>query len=328
MKVLLTGATGFLGAHVVEALLAAGHEVRALVRRSSDTTRLQARGVALSVGALDAGEGLDEALAGVEAVAHLAGGGKVRRTRDIYAGNVDTTEHLLAAVARRAPDLARFVHVSSLAAHGPSPDGRPRDPDAPPAPVTHYGRAKAQAEAAVLARRDTFPVTIIRPPAVYGPGDTRMLGLYRVIDRLGVAPLPGRDHTASLIYGPDCAAAIVAALADRRPVSGRAYFVEDGAPRAQAEIGRLIGAALGRSVRLVPVPGVALTLLGALNDGLGRLTGRAVALGRDKVRDLAQPHWICSAAPIRAELGWAPTVAFPEGAQRTARWYRERGWLG
>ena len=168
MKILLTGATGFLGTRVAVQLRDAGHDVRALVRKTSDTRALVAMGAELAMGALDRGEGIDAAARGVDAVVHLAGGGKVRTIAEMYAGNLGTTEHLLRAwdASGASPRGARFVLVSSLAAHGPSDDGAPRDPDEAPRPRSHYGKSKAAAEAAVLARQHDFPVTIVRPPVV------------------------------------------------------------------------------------------------------------------------------------------------------------------
>lgn len=326
MKILITGATGFLGSLLVDRLLADEHTVVALVRATSNTETLEARGVETKVASLSDGSGLAAAVADVDAIAHLAGGGKVKRTEDFYAQNVDTTEHLLAAVEKARPGLKRFVHVSSLSGHGPSPDGTPRDPDALCMPVSHYGRSKARAERAVLSRKNKFPVTVVRPPAVYGPGDTRMVDLFKTIQKLGTMPLLG-DHRLSMVWGPDCADAIARCLVAPDGTSGRAYFVEDGNTYTHADLGRHIAAALGTEVRTVRVPGAIMTLIGAVNEAQARVRGIAVPLTRDKVSDMKQRFWICSSERTQRELGWAPTMQFGQGAAVTAQWYRRHGWL-
>ena len=327
MKILLTGATGFLGGRVAALLRESGHDLRALVRKSSDTRALAALGAETAEGALDSGVGVEAATRGVDAVVHLAGGGKVRTIAEMYSGNLGTTEHLLRAwdASGAAARGARFVLISSLAAHGPSPDGAPRDPDEAPRPCSHYGKSKAAAEAAVLARAGDFPVTIVRPPGVYGPGDTRMLSLFRAALR-GFVPTVGQGHTASFIFVEDCARAIALSATVPTP-SGRAYFVEDGHIYTQETLMRYIGDAVGTRPRVVRVPGWCLMGLGALSELWGLVTRRATPINRDKIRDVLRRHWVCESARTRAELGWTPTIALAEGTRLTAEGYRAAGWL-
>ncbi len=325
MRVLVTGATGFLGNVLVDRLIADGLAPVALVRASSRTDRLEGRGVPCRVADLHSGEGVEEALRDVDAVVHAAGGGHVLDVSAIHADTTETTATLLSAVATTNPALKRFVLVSSLAAHGPSPSGRARDASESPRPITHYGRSKAAAEAAVLACADQFPVTIARPSAIYGPGDWRMAPLYRAAER-GWVPLPASSRTASMVHVRDCASAI-SAMVSQDHASGRIYFVDDGAPLETAVMARIIGDAVGRRVRVLRVPGWALRVAGVVSEGVGRLRGRAVLFHRDKVRELLQPHWICDSTPLREELGWRPEVTFEEGALETAADYRTQGLL-
>ena len=326
MRVLVTGAAGFLGVALIDRLKRDGADPIAMVRASSRTSALEQRGVPTRVADLTSGEGVAAAVADVDAVVHAAGGGHVLDVASIHANNTGTTRTLLEAIATSNPNLKRFVLVSSLAAHGPSPDGAPRDPGSPPTPITHYGRAKAAAEAVTLDHKERFPVTIVRPPSVYGPGDWRMLPLYRAAAR-GWIPLPGPSRSASMIHVRDCVAALSAAATTPHP-SGRIYFVEDGTPQATDAMARRIGRAVGRDrVRVVRIPAAVLRIVGALSEGVGRLRRRPVLLHRDKVRDLLQPHWVCDAASLRADLGWRPEVTFEDGVQETAASYRAEGLL-
>jgi nucleoside-diphosphate-sugar epimerase len=322
--VLVTGATGFLGGHLVDALVARGARVRALVRRTSDTTALRAHGVELFEGGFEDDAGLHLAAAGVEYVVHAAGGGKVGSVAQFYAQNRDTTVALAQAVLREAPRLQRFVLVSSAAAAGGAEPGRPATEDDPPHPGSHYGKAKLEAERQLLALRERLPVTILRPPAVYGPGDTRMLPLFRAIKR-GLMPRLGGGVT-SMLYASDCVDAILLTLTQPHPV-GRIYFLADGEIYDHARIGHAIAAAFGVDPLAVPVPARLLRAVGAAAEAYAKVSGRAVALTRDKVQDLLQPSWLVSAALARSELGFAPQVQLEAGAKVTADWYLQAGWI-
>ena len=227
MRVLLTGGSGFVGSYVAEQLSELGHTVRALVRPASDRRVLEkVRGLEFVIGAVEKADTLGDAVRGCDAVVHVAGLVKARTPQEFFAVNTDGSKNLLEA-AIAAGTVRRFVQVSSLAAIGPSKDGQPVADGARPGPVTHYGRSKLAGELAVLGAADKIPVTVIRPPLVYGPRDRETLAFFTAIEK-GTLPILGDGgNTLSVIYGPDCAAAIVAAALSDGP-SGKAYFVEDG----------------------------------------------------------------------------------------------------
>ncbi|UQA62905.1 NAD-dependent epimerase/dehydratase family protein [Polyangium aurulentum] len=324
MRVLVTGATGFLGAHLVEALLERGHEVRALVRQKSDTRHLARPGVELLRGSLAPAEGLGEAVEGAEAILHCAGGGRVSTTRELYRQNADTTRNLLdAALAARARPRS-FVLVSSLSARGPTPDAAPLPAGSPDCPVSHYGKSKREAERATLLQSREMRVAVVRPPAIYGPRDDRWLGMFRAARR-GWVPVVSPGLT-SIVYGPDCARALCALVECDSP-SGRIYTVDDGEARSWGELGTLIGATLGKSPRAFAVPQALLAAAGLAGEAMARLRGRPSFLSLDKVRDARGPHWVCDSEAIGRDTGWAHRTSFAEGAEATARWYRDQGLL-
>ena len=327
MRMLLTGGSGFVGSHVAERLSELGHTVRALVRPSSDKRALEkVGGLELVTGAVENRASLDDAVKGCDAVVHVAGLVKARSSKEFFDVNAEGTKNLLdAAIA--AGSVRRFVQVSSLAAIGPSFDGSPVADDASAHPVNHYGRSKLAGELAVLGAAERIPVTVIRPPLVYGPRDRETLAFFTSI-RHGALPIVGDGrNTLSVVYGPDCAAAIVAAALSDGP-SGKAYFVEDGAVYVWREALEDVERALGKRAFLRKgVPVWTLKVAAAASQTWGKITNTAHMLTLDKVNELEQRHWVCSGEGARRDLKWAPQVQWPEGVQLTAEWYRREGWL-
>lgn len=320
MRVLLTGATGFLGEHLVRACLERGWFVRAFARATSKTEKLEARGVEVVRGSLERTEDLVEPAGDVDAIVHAAGGGMSRDPRDIYRANTDTTRTILNAAPTR---LKRFVLVSSLAAHGPS-NSRPSVESDPPRPRSHYGKSKLAAERIALRFADRFPVTALRPPALYGAGEHRMVELFRAARR-GVLPMVHPEGRLSMLHGADCADAIVRALDVEHP-SGT-YFVAERRIYTRREMAQCIGAAVGSQVRLIPLPAVALHGIAALAESIAAVRGKPLVLSRDKARDAAQRDQTCDPSKAMAALGWTPQRTFEEGAREAHDDYVARGWL-
>jgi nucleoside-diphosphate-sugar epimerase len=328
LRVLVTGASGFLGSHVAEQLAEAGHEVVALVRKSSNRKFLTTLpNVTFTYGAVEDPGAVDAATQGVDAVIHAAGLVKARSPREFDAINVEGTQNLLAAAKKNAPGLKRFVFVSSLAAVGPSLDGVPVTLDCAPAPVTHYGRSKLRAEQAVLAAKDELPVTVIRPPMIYGPRDNETFAFFQTVSRRVLPYLGDGKNTLSIVYVADAASACVRAIFADVP-SGSLYFVEDGKVYVWREMLAELEKVLERRAFLrVPIPLFVLRGAAVASEGYGRIRGKAMMLTRDKINELSAPHWVCDSQKTRSELGWAPQVEWTEGARRAADWYRQEGWL-
>ena len=327
MKVLVTGASGFLGSHIAEQLTKEGHEVRALVRKSSKRDFLERLGkVEFAYGSVEDAEKVAEAVKGVDAIIHSAGLVKARSPAEFRRTNVDGTRNMVEAAKAHAPNLKRFVFVSSLTVAGPSLDGKPLDGDAG-GPLTHYARSKLDAERIVLAAKDALPVTILRPSIIYGPRDQETLVFFKSV-KTGVLPTVGKgDTTMSMIFGADCAAACVKAITANVP-SGSTYFVDDGEPYPFRTLIEGVEAAMGKRAFLrfnIPMPVV---WLAAVSSELyGKLSNKAVMLNRDKTNEIRQPHWVCSSVRTRKDLQWEPQVHLREGMAIAARWYEDNGWL-
>jgi nucleoside-diphosphate-sugar epimerase len=322
MRVLVTGGTGFVGSHLIDALLGAGDTVTALVRSPQKAGGLAAQGVRIVPGDLGDAAALREAARDQEVVYHCAGLVAARDEAGFLAINRDGTARVLAAAGEVSN--ARFVLISSLAAAGPSPRGERRKGDEPPQPVTAYGRSKLAGEQVVRAGK--LPWTIVRPPGVYGPRDAEFLRVFKAV-RLGWIPVFGDgEQQLSLVYAPDLAGAL-AALGRSPGGSGGIFYPCHPEVITSAELGRAIGRAMGRAVRIIGLPRwVARATLGVTATA-ARLTGRTTLLTPDKANEFFAPAWTADPAPLSATTGWHATHALDSGAMATAAWYRAAGWL-
>lgn len=330
-RALVTGATGFIGARLVRALLARGDEVTALVRASSDRSQLEPLGVRFAVGDVTDADSLRAPAAGADVVFHLAAMLKQPWDPGFLTTNADGVGHVAdACAAAEVPPV--LVAVSSIAAAGPARQSRPLREDDPPHPVSQYGDAKLRGERAAIERAGRVPVTIVRPPIVFGEGDRTALPMFKAVAR-GVHPVPSGDPTTSMIHVDDLAAALAAAAergervpADATPGAGIYYAAAEEIP-AFSEVGRMIAAGLERSVRMVPAPAAFTHVLGAAVEAVARLRGKAGILSRDKAREATAGSWACTAAKARRDLDFTPARPLAERLHQTARWYREQGWL-
>ncbi len=328
MTILVTGATGFLGSHIAEQLSQAGRPVRALVRKTSDTQFLSTlKNVELFYGSVDDAESCERATEGVTGIIHAAGLVKAKSSEEFRLVNSEGTENLLRG-ARKAGSVRRFVFVSSQATGGPSDSaGTPVRVGEESAPVTAYGRSKLAAEKILLAYKKEVPITILRPPAIYGPRDREILIFFKAV-KGGILPLTNPlDAKYSMIYGPDCAAACILAL-NAKTESGLTLFLDDGAPISFREMIERVEVALGKKAWLrLPLPQIVVQGAAALTQAYGKITNQAVMLTLDKCRELHAPGWVCDGSEAREILGWEPQVQFAEGVKLTADWYRAEGWL-
>lgn len=328
MTILVTGATGFLGSHVAEQLSKAGRPVRALVRKSSNKKFLETlKNIEFVYGSVDDAESCIEATKGVTGIIHSAGLVKARSSEEFRRVNTEGTENLLIG-AQKAGSVKRFVFVSSQATAGPSDaSGTPVRVGQETAPVTAYGRSKLAAERILLAAKSSVPITILRPPAIYGPRDHEILIFFKAV-RNGILPLTNPlDAKYSMIYGPDCAAACIRAL-DADVESGTVLFVDDGQPVTFREMIERVEIAVGKKawVRL-PLPHALVKGAAAVTELYGKATNQAVMLTRDKCNELHASGWVCDGSEAQKVLSWHPQVQFAEGVKLTAAWYRQEGWL-
>lgn len=322
----MTGGTGFVGSHLVEALLAKGHEVTCLVRDPGRVRWLAGLPVRLVRGDCSIPDSLPPAVEGASVVYHVAGLTKARRAREYYDVNHAGTRNLLEACARREGKINTFILVSSLAAAGPSPDGRPVRHTDPPRPVSDYGRSKLLAEAETLRYRDRFPVVILRPSAVYGPRDRDVFELFRWAAKGLTLEIGGGERFIQPCHVQDLVAALLRA-AERHRRNGAVYFVAEERVYSWREFMAVLLSSGGVTARRIVVPMPLAYLVGLLSEAASLFTGRPALTNRQKVREAVQTYWTCDLENIERDLGFRAAWPLDRGLAMTWSWYRENGWL-
>lgn len=322
MRALVTGATGFVGSHLVDRLLASGSSVSALVRDPAKAGSLARQGVRLIVGDLSDRAALVKACAGQDVIYHLAGAIAAHHEAEFMAVNRDGAARL--AEAAEAASVRRFLLVSSLAAGGPSEPNRPLVGTEPPHPVTSYGRSKLAGESVV--RASNLDWTIVRAPAVYGPKDRELLRVFRAA-ALGIAPvLGGGSQQLSLVFGPDLAAALIEAGTSAATSRGVLYASHPERLTSR-QLVETIGAAIGKRLLVIPIPAPLGRAMLVLTEAAARLTGRPTVLSRDKGNELFQAAWLCDSSRLTELTGWRAEHDLAVGARLTFEWYRREKWL-
>jgi nucleoside-diphosphate-sugar epimerase len=322
-RVLVTGASGFVGSHVCDRLVETGWQVRCLVRATSSRRWLEHLPVEYALGDVSSESNLDEACRGCDAVVHAAGVTNAVRKEDYFEINARGTERLWRAAERSG--VKRFLLVSSLAAAGPSRTATPQDETAEPHPVSAYGRSKLGAEQIVLGSTGSLEPVVVRPPAVYGPRDPDILTLVLAAKR-GVMPLPlsGRREMV-MVYAIDLAEGIRLALEKSPP--GGLFFLTDGRVHTAPEIAEAIGLALGRSVRTLAVPKFIWWLAALGGEGANRILKISAPINLDRFKQLLSDGWTASDSRARRELDYHSHFEVARGMEETIRWYRSVGWI-
>lgn len=303
----VTGATGFIGRHVVIALRRHGWEVRALVRRHPAGLLSPNHRLEVVLGDLSDQQALEKLVDGAAAIVHLGGVVKALRRDEFYVANEGGTERLLRAAAS-AP-TATLVHVSSLAAREPH--------------LSPYCGSKRQAELKLTALAGERVWTILRPPAVYGPGDLEILPLFKAA-KLGLVPYPAVPGSAfSLIHVADLADAIVACLQRSGPQQAT-FEVDDGLPGGYRwpDVLGALGGAVGRKAAGVRLPRSVLAVLARANGLLARTGGAARILSPHKVAEIYWPDWVAHGARLQEVTDWHPAFDAWSGFRDTAKWYK------
>lgn len=331
MKILITGASGFIGSFIVEEALRRGFETWAAVRRSSSREYLRDERIKFIELNLSSKEELVEQLRGkdFDYVVHAAGVTKCLHKEDFRRINTEGTKNLADALLELQMPLKRFVFVSSLSIFGAIREQQPyeeiRESDTPQ-PNTEYGRSKLAAEQYLEQLRNRLPYIILRPTGVYGPREKDYFVMAKSIKQHSDFAVGYRRQDITFVYVSDVVQAIFLAL--DAPQVGRKYFLSDGEVYQSTTFSNLIHEELGRPWWIrITAPEWVLRIITFFGEYTSRLTGKVSVLNKDKYNILRQRNWRCDIQPAIDELGYQPTVKLAEGVKRTIKWYKDNGWL-
>lgn len=322
MRVLLTGATGFVGSHVVPELIRKGHEVLALVRSTSQYRALQEKKVELVFGSLSDAKLASLKLPPIDAVIHVGGIIKAKNPEEFYQTNAEGTRALLEAVSLKP--IQNFVYVSSISARGPVLDNLDASPDRP---VSHYGKSKLRAEAIVSEPSWKFPRVIIRPPIVYGPGDRETLAFFKMF-KLGYFPMMrGGERKTSFIFVEDLARILVKAVETPLPKLGTLYPDDGNRGYSWQEVIQIAESLYGHKIKRIGLPLWAVAAGARFNEYSSKMFGHTPMFSWDKYQEMKQVSWICDSRELRELFPIESYTDLKTGFTIADKWYRNRGWL-
>ena len=326
MKILLTGASGFVGSHILDSLCARGLATVLLLRPTSNKQFIASHlpDVELRSGSIGDPESLRQAMAGITHVIHCAGATRASRVSGFYEVNQGGTRNVVAAVNGQAGRVQRLVHISSLAAAGPALPEAPAREDAPPHPISEYGKSKLAGELEVSNHCQAAYV-ILRPPAVYGPRDAEFLRLFKAVKN-HVLPKPGTAQTLSLVFVKDLAEAVVTCL-QHPAAAGKTYFVAARETVTARRMADEIAAQMKVWTVPLPLPTALLWPICLAQEVMSRLTGKPSVLSLQKFAELRAPGWVCDPTRLEQETGYACATTLKPGITAALAWYRQQHWL-
>ncbi len=322
--VLVTGANGFIGARLCRQLAADGYAIRILCRKTSDLSLLKDIQYTKSIGDITNPESLIPAVIGVDYIIHSAGLIKAKNQAAYFRVNQTGTANLLNAVKNNNLGLEKFVLISSVAAAGPA-DQIPRKETDRCQPLTTYGRSKLAGEDAARPFFDLIPITILRPPAVYGPGDKAILTLFDLANK-GFKPyMAGGNNRIQMVYVDDLCRAIQIGMESDKS-RGQTYFIADSQAYSVRELLNIMGQLLGKKGIGIYIPLWLLRIIALLSEGFFRMIGQTPLFSREKVRELTA-NWLLDVSHARDQIGFETEFDFISGATEAIAWYRKEGWL-
>lgn len=321
---LVTGANGFVGSRLCRRLIDDGYHVIAGIRKGCDDSLINDLKIERRYGDITLPETLPGMVKDIDHIVHNAGLVKAKSIEQFAKVNQEGTKNILHAAEQNAK-LKKFIYISSLAAAGPSKKGKPLTEDIPGHPITAYGRSKMAGEAETLLFKDKINVAIIRPPAIYGPGDIEMFSFFRTLNNRIKPYLGNWNRRIQLVHVDDLCYGVSLAL-KARTESGAIYFIAESQSYKYSELVDHLQKAVGRSALPLYIPGFHLELLAFLSENIMKALGRSPMFTMEKAREILD-NWEVSVEKAERELGYKSQIAFPEGARHTFYWYRDEGWL-
>ncbi|MBN1621644.1 MAG: NAD-dependent epimerase/dehydratase family protein [Endomicrobiales bacterium] len=324
MKILVTGANGFVGSHIVESLLEKGHKVACLVRKTSNLNWLKDKQIEYKYGDIIEPETLTDPVKEADAVIHAAGVVRALKRETYFKVNQEGTKNLVESILKNNPKLKKLIYISSQAAVGPSTTNRPKSLDEPDNPVSFYGKSKLQGEKELKILYNKVPYTILCPSSVYGPRDRDILIFFSLVQH-GFRPLPLKKRLIQMIFVKDLAK-ITAEVLDSRLTDYKKYFIAENNHYTWEEIGKTISKALNKKTIPIPLPDILFYTVSFFAEIVSKISNKPAVLNREKIDEMIQNYWIADTEPIRRDLNIGFTK-LENGAKITYSWYKQNKWL-
>lgn len=332
MKILITGASGFIGGHIVDEALKSGAEVYAAVRKSSSRAHLQDERIKFVEIDFTSDKKLESILAdfkqeigNIDCVVHNAGVTKVVNHEDFNRVNFLYTKSFIEALEKTGHNLTKFVFMSTLAASGPgAEDGTAMQASDAPQPIDAYGKSKLLAEEFIRSH-PTLPYIILRPTGVFGPYDKDMFSFFELINKKLEVYVGGQRQFLSLIYVKDMARAVIAAC--QSSLTQRTYFISDNQKYDNVVFSNAIKNSLGKRTFVIKLPIFLVYVVAAIAQTAAKVTGKPSPLNLEKVKILKARNWYCDASPFFREMEFEADYNLETGIKETIDWYKEKNWL-
>jgi len=324
--VLVTGASGFIGSHLVDALLQHQCKVHCLVQRTSDLRWLDRTKVQLHYGSLTESVPLEDCLAKVDYVFHCAGLTRAKTREDFFQVNAHACKVLYEKCVAYGKNIKRIVHISSLAAVGPSLPGQPVDEGTPCKPLTYYGKSKLAGEEIALQYSTSLPIVILRPPVVYGPREVNFLSFIKGISKGWNLQLGGRKRTLSLIYITDLVQAMLRAAVKPSP-KNNVYFITDGGYHLWDEVVETTTRLLNVRIRSIRISDSLLGFFGLFMDFLSIYLKNAPLLDSQRIIDIRQSTWTATSNRFFEDFEFQPQYDLKKGLSETVNWNKKHRFL-
>lgn len=322
----VTGATGFVGSHLVDLLLEKKYNVKCLVRKTSDLKWLKGKNIEIIECSLTDNEGLKNVFKDADYIYHVAGVVKSKTKQGYFDGNVETTKVMLEAATEYKDRIKKFLIVSSQTASGPSIDGIPVNENMECKPITTYGKSKFLQERTALTYTDKLPITICRAPAIYGERDTEIFIFFQTFSKGLMTYIGMKDKSVSLLHVSDLVEGLyLAAISDKS--NGEIYFISSEKYYTWKDVKEVTAKVMKKKPVSIKIPHFIVYTIAAIAQFFALFSSKPATLNIEKAKDITRAAWTCDTRKAMNDLGYRQKYSLEDGISKTVAWYKEMKWI-